>query len=103
MTPTPDAVKAEIETGPYAALLAPAWVGYYPAPDPDPVEPPADDREAHGKWRETCRSNRVKAERAHLLSPDAIFDLVRILRPRFEALGWTGLEEGLLQRAREIR
>lgn len=102
MTPTPEALKAEIESGPYAAQVAPHWAYVHPAPDADPIEPPADDREAHGKWRETGRSNAVKRERAGLLHPDAVFELLRLLQARFVELGWTGVEEGLLNRARRL-
>lgn len=102
MTPTPEAVKAEIESGPYADRLAEAWVTYFPAPGPDPVEPPVEDSEAHGKWRETCRSNAVKRERMGLLHPDAVFAVLQILGPRLAELGWTGVEEGLLNRARRL-
>ncbi|MFO0801462.1 MAG: hypothetical protein U0804_28690 [Gemmataceae bacterium] len=61
-------LKAEIESGPLAAALAPFWADVFPAePEPDPADAPA-----HARW------SRI-SYRFGMLTPDACFGLLAVL------------------------
>lgn len=99
MTPTAKQLRAEIESGPLAADLAPFWADVFPA---EP-EPPLVDVGGRARWE------RIRP-RFGSLTPDAVFHILDVLRrprpavtvgfpalvgprSRLDELGWAVTED----------
>ena len=66
-------LKAEIESGPLAAALAPLWANVFPA-EPEPVEEAAKPR-----W------DRIK-HRFGKLTPDGVYDILQLLNANTQSM-----------------
>lgn len=92
MIPTHDQLRDEVLKGPLSAQLAPHWNNVFQPPDADPPIPAdSGDHEAMWKWKATCASNAVKAQRAGRLTSDGAYDVAAVLHSsgRLAEMGWS--------------
>lgn len=76
--PSPAELKTEIESGPLAAALAPAWAKVFPT-EPEPTLGDFAEPDRQGKYiRAHARWNRIK-DRFGKLTPDGAFEVRAVL------------------------